>query len=147
MNRAAATATAAAAVLVLAGCGGPKQQPVPAGPLATAADQRATHAVAATQPDMNCLARTFGVQPADAASIDKVTTVYAWVYCHSKHGDTASVVPAAIGPDDAVSTPSDADYSADIKRIFPADVRDRATDEPQSMRDLVASLPGGPPPS
>lgn len=147
MHRAHRRVTAAAAVLVLSGCGGTAQQPVPTGPLADAADQQAAHAVAAAQPGMNCLARAFGLRPADATSIDQVTTIYAWVYCHSKDSDTASVMPAAVGPDDTVQIPSDASYADDLDRIFPADVRDLATDVPPSMQQLVASLPGGPPPS
>jgi hypothetical protein len=147
MNRAHRRAAAAAAVLTLAGCGGPAQQPMPTGPLAAAADQRAAHAVVATDPSMNCIAQTFGLQPADAKTIDQVATVYAWVFCQSKTSDTGEVVPAAIAQDGAVRIPSDADLAGDIKRIFPADVRDRATDEPQSMVDLVAGLPSGPPPN
>lgn len=146
MNRAPRRAVAVAAVLVLSGCGGPAQQPVPTGTLATAADQRAAQAVEAAEPDMNCVARTFGVRPADAGTVDKVTTVYAWVYCHSKTATTAEVVPAAISHDKTVQIPRDSDFTSDIERIFPADVRTRAEDEPQSMQDLVAGLPDGPAP-
>ena len=137
----------ALAALLLAGCGGPAQQPMPSGPLATAADQRAAHAVAATDPDMNCVAQAFGLRPADARTLDQVITIYAWVYCHSKTSDTAEVVPAAVTREDAVQIPSDADYTGDIKRIFPADVRGRTADIPKSMQDLVAALPSGPPPN
>jgi hypothetical protein len=136
-----------AAALALAGCGGPAQQPMPAGPLAAAADRRAAHAVAATDPDMNCVAQSFGLRPADAKTNDQVATVYAWVYCHSKTSDTAEVVPAAVTGEDAVQIPSDADYTGDIERIFPADVRGRTADLPKSMQELVASLPSGPPPN
>jgi len=115
--------------------------------LAAAADKRAATAVAATDPAMNCIAQAFGVRPADARTIDQVTTVYAWVFCQSKTSDTGEVVPAAVARDGAVQIPSDADLAGDIRRIFPADVRERAADEPQSMADLVAGLPSGPPPN
>ena len=41
--------------------------------------------------------------------------------------------------------PTDADYEAEVKRLFPADLRDSAFEVPKSMQDLVASLPSGPP--
>jgi hypothetical protein len=37
----------------------------------------------------------------------------------------------------SVRIPSDADLAGDIKRIFPADVRDAAADEPAEARDLT----------
>ena len=135
---------AGAVTVLLAGCG---QRPAPTGAVVAAADQRATAAVAATEPDMNCLARSFGLDPAKAETIDQVRTVYAWVYCHAKQGDTAEVVPAVVslsGPP-LVRIPADADYEAEVKRLFPADLRDSAFEEPKSMQDLVASLPSGPP--
>jgi hypothetical protein len=138
----------AVTVLVLTGCGS-EQRPVSTGAVVAAADQRATAAVAATEPEMNCLARSFGLDPVKAEKIDQVRTVYAWVYCHAKHGDTAEVVPAVIslaGPP-SVRIPADADNDAEVKRLFPADLRDSAYEEPKSMRDLVARLPGGPPPN
>lgn len=138
----------ATAALLLAGCGS-GQRPAPAGALAAAADQRATAAMAVTEPDMNCLARSFGLDPARADRIDQVRTVYAWVYCHAKRGDTAEVVPAivSLATPPSVRIPTDADNDAEVKRLFPADLRDDAEEEPKSMRDLVASLPGGPPPN
>jgi len=137
MNRACRLAAGAAAVLVLAGCGGTHQQQPPTGPLAAAADQRAAKAVAATDPEMTCTAETFGIAPAGAKTIDEVATVYAWVYCRSKDGVTGEAVPAAVGRDGTARIPRDSDFSSDLDRIFPADVRDRATGGPPA--DLTHS--------
>jgi hypothetical protein len=126
------------AVLLLAGCGGPSQQPVPTGALATDAADRATRAVAAAQPDMNCKARAFGLEPSGATGIDEVTTIYAWAFCRDKHGGTAEMVPAAIDRAGTVRIPPDDDWAAAVKRIFPADVRDAVYHEPKSMADLAS---------
>jgi len=134
--------------LTLAGCGGTPQQRAPTGALAAAVNQRATQAADRHETGMNCVARAFGLDPGNAKNIGEVKTVYAWVYCHAKQDDGGEVVPAAVtlSGQPAVQIPSDASFVADIKRIFPADVRQEAYEEPKSMRDLVASLPSGPPP-
>lgn len=130
MNLAYRPVAGAAAALLLAGCGGTPQQPAPTGPLAAAADLRAAHAVAATDPDMNCVARTFGIEPVGATDINQVTTIYAWAYCQSKNGVTSEWVPAAVDRDGTARIPRDSDFAGDVSRIFPTDVRARVTDGP-----------------
>jgi len=132
MNRAYRRVAGAAVVLVLAGCGGTPQQPVPKGSLANAADLRAAHGVEATAPEMNCVAKTFGIKPVDAKSIDQVATVYAWVYCQSKNGITSEAVPAAVDRNGTARIPRDSDFASDINRIFPPDVRGRVSGGPPS---------------
>jgi hypothetical protein len=117
------------AVVLLAGCGGAQQQPRPTGALGTAADQSATRDVAATE-HMTCTARAFGLDPRGATDIDQVTTVYAWATCHDDRDGSSEVVPAAVDLDGAVRIPSDAYWLAEVKRIFPADVRQAVYDRP-----------------
>lgn len=143
-------AAVAVAGLAVAGCGGPAQQAAPAGALADAVNQRAAKATSEHESGMNCVARAFGLDPAGATEIPAVKTVYAWVYCHAKDSDSSELLPVAVtlSGQPEVRIPGDgADWSRDIDRIFPADVRDAVYDQPKSVRDLVASLPDGPPPN
>ncbi|WP_285550734.1 hypothetical protein [Actinoplanes regularis] len=90
-----------------------------------------------------CEAALFGLDPVDARDVGQVRSVYAWVSCKwlppagQRAGLTArdlsgAVVPIAVrlGRANHVEVPRDGEstYPADIRRIFPRDVRDVAFD-------------------
>lgn len=90
-----------------------------------------------------CEADTFGLDPVEARDVAQVRNVYAWVFCkwlppaEQRAGQTArdlsaEVVPIAVrlGRTYRVEVPRDGEgtYPADIRRIFPQDVRDVAFD-------------------
>jgi hypothetical protein len=130
---------AAAAALTVAGCGGTPQQHPPTGALAAAADQRAARAADASETGMTCAARTFGLAPPGAKDITQVTTVYAWVFCRAPDSDTAEFVPAVVtlSGRPSIRIPSDDDYSGEIKRLFPPDVREAVYEPPKDATELT----------
>jgi hypothetical protein len=88
-----------------------------------------------------CEGDVFGLDPVDARDVGHVRSVYAWVSCkwlppaEHRAGQTAyellaEVVPIAVrlGRTDRFEVPRDGEntYPADIRRIFPRDVRDVA---------------------
>ena len=90
-----------------------------------------------------CEGDVFGLDPVDARDVGQVRSVYAWVFCKwlppvEQRADQtardlpAEVVPIAVrlGRTDRFEVPRDGEssYPADIRRIFPRDVRDVAFD-------------------
>ena len=93
-----------------------------------------------------CEADPFGLDPVDARDVGQVRDVYTWVFCRwlppaeQRTGQKArdlptEVVPIAVGlgrtdRTDRIEVPRDGEgtHPADIRRIFPRDVRDVALD-------------------
>ncbi|MDG4826875.1 hypothetical protein O7635_33935 [Asanoa sp. WMMD1127] len=82
-----------------------------------------------------CVAEPFGADPVDAATAGDVTTVYAAVLCAEKRDGVAfedssrvsTVVAVHRSSPARVEAPGDgAAHQADIERIFPEDLRERA---------------------
>ncbi|MCU7728526.1 hypothetical protein ODJ79_32850 [Actinoplanes sp. KI2] len=88
-----------------------------------------------------CEGDVFGLDPVDARDVGQVRSVYAWVFCkwlppaEHRAGRTAQELPAEVvpiavrlGQPDRFEVPRDGEgvYPADIRRIFPRDVRDVA---------------------
>jgi hypothetical protein len=137
MRRRAAI-TAAAVLALVSGCDGPRQQTPPAGVLADRLDDRVAAATSRHEGGTSCRAWTFGVDPASATDIRQVRIAYAWVSCRDPHDGAAELVPAAVtlSGTPAVEIPRDDHFSADLDRIFPADVRAAAAEPPEPARDL-----------
>jgi hypothetical protein len=90
-----------------------------------------------------CVVRPFGVEPADATTIDRVTVVYAGVTCvvvapgvpYDEAGQ--SQLPVVVHLDTGVvEQPGDGEqYSQDIHRMFPKALWDRAYDPVPNAED------------
>lgn len=101
-----------------------------------------------------CEADLFGLDPVDARDVGQVRNVYTWVFCkwlppsERRAGQTARDLPAEVVPiavrlgrTDRFEVPRDGEsaYPADIRRIFPRDVRAVAFD---AVRRSTRRSPG-----
>ncbi|GAA1818825.1 hypothetical protein GCM10009682_44450 [Luedemannella flava] len=94
---------------------------------------------------LRCVVRAFGVEPADATAIDQVTVVYAGATCVvvapgvPYDRSTGSQAPVVVHLDTGVvEQPGDgAQFSADIDRMFPEELRDRAADPVPNSDDAA----------
>jgi hypothetical protein len=102
-----------------------------------------------------CEGDVFGLDPVDARDVAQVRSVYAWVYCkwlppaEERAGETGEHLPAEVAPiavrlgrTDRLEVPRDGenDYPADIRRIFPWDVRDVAFDGDPAMDAAITRV-------
>jgi hypothetical protein len=102
-----------------------------------------------------CEGDVFGLDPVDAREVGQVRSVYAWVSCkwlppaEQRAGKTALDLPAVVVPiavrlgrTDRFEVPRDGEsaYPADVRRIFPRDVRDVAFDGSPALDAAIARL-------
>lgn len=80
---------------------------------------------------VRCAARAFGARPEGLLRAVEASTVYAWVYCRGQGAELLAPVAVRFDRPPSVRIPRPGrDRNRDIRRIFPADVRDalRGTD-------------------